>query len=476
MTSASLGTLGIKPVLQVAPLPSIISEWASLIPLACHLASSEYSHQLVGRVALTGRLSISLFPKLGVTNNIAQFLEQGLDYLDRVSVMGHMSHEVWDVNWGSRFPCANGAACAIISKYALSNAKAVIFVSEHLKSASEDSAKISPRSSSRSQSALAGLLSYIRTQWARIFLYVARGFHPMAQQDCDIPNGTSRRYQKLHTLDFRRVPMIFSWRLSMYRLLSSFWWEFSIVILLSVGTIILGLYGLYGTAAAVLAGTVSKVACWFLCFNRPPGFLTNNEAHDACMLVAVHRNSSTWCVYTGDRGIVDYLLNKPMITPPIPNPWLLAWFRLGHRLQLLAMTFVAAQKGWDGIAMIIMMLLAFMCEWRLGDNWIARQWLEMHGVRIEAKTFQFGSRTQMMNAIQILSGTKVTSWMDDIIVPHPRRDAVLKHLDRIIKDPFAVPSTDETSDVDGCWISLQAQLACEAAEVIRREFADITQV
>jgi hypothetical protein len=64
-------------------------------------------------------------------------------------------------------------------------------------------------------------------------------------------------------------------------------------------------------------------------------------------------------------------------------------------------------------------------------------------VRIEAKTFQFGGRTQMLNAIQVLSGSKVTSWMDDIIVPHPRRDAVLKHLDTIVKDPFAASNTGE---------------------------------
>jgi hypothetical protein len=35
------------------------------------------------------------------------------------------------------------------------------------------------------------------------------------------------------------------------------------------------------------------------------------------------------------------------------------WFGCAHVLQLLAMTYVAAQKGWDGVAMVIAMLLDF---------------------------------------------------------------------------------------------------------------------
>jgi hypothetical protein len=99
------------------------------------------------------------------------------------------------------------------------------------------------------------------------------------------------------------------------------------------------------------------------------------------------------------QKFLDYLLNKPMTTPPMSNPWLLPWFRLGHRIQILAMTFVAAQKGWDGITMIILMLLDILCDCHFGDNWMARQWLEIQGVQIETKTFQFGGRTQMLNAI-----------------------------------------------------------------------------
>lgn len=36
--------------------------------------------------------------------------------------MGEVNNYVWDVNWGSAFPCANGAASSILTAYALSYA------------------------------------------------------------------------------------------------------------------------------------------------------------------------------------------------------------------------------------------------------------------------------------------------------------------------------------------------------------------
>jgi hypothetical protein len=51
-------------VIPIPPLPNIVSEWASLIPLAIYLASYRYDHRLVGKIALHGRLSVGIFPKL----------------------------------------------------------------------------------------------------------------------------------------------------------------------------------------------------------------------------------------------------------------------------------------------------------------------------------------------------------------------------------------------------------------------------
>lgn len=114
------------------------------------------------------------------------------------------------------------------------------------------------------------------------------------------------------------------------QLLSALQLEILNVLFLLAIVVLLCLRGLYGSAVAVLSGVVSKVACRLLVLRRPAGFLTNNEKHDACMLVGVHRNCTTWYLYTGDRGVVDYLLNKPMIEPLKPSVWLSGWFKIAH--------------------------------------------------------------------------------------------------------------------------------------------------
>lgn len=116
------GTITYDPFLSLPIPPSIVAEWTSLIPLVVHLASYRHDHQLAGEAALSGRLNVSLFPRLGVLDGIARLLARGPDFLDRVSTMGEVSHQVWDVKWGSAFPCANGAASSIITAYALSRA------------------------------------------------------------------------------------------------------------------------------------------------------------------------------------------------------------------------------------------------------------------------------------------------------------------------------------------------------------------
>lgn len=69
-----------------------------------------------------------------MADNIAHFVEQGPEYLDRASTAGHSSQQVWDVNWGSRFPCANGAAVSILSSHVLRNVKDLICLSGTLRS------------------------------------------------------------------------------------------------------------------------------------------------------------------------------------------------------------------------------------------------------------------------------------------------------------------------------------------------------
>lgn len=121
--TSGLGTINYNPFLYLPIPPNIVVEWTSLVPLVTHLASYRHDHQLAGEAALCGRLNVSLFPRLGVLDGIARLLAGGPDFLDRISTISEVSHYVWDVNWGSSFPCANGAASSIITSYALSRAE-----------------------------------------------------------------------------------------------------------------------------------------------------------------------------------------------------------------------------------------------------------------------------------------------------------------------------------------------------------------
>jgi hypothetical protein len=108
-------------LLTLSYLSTIISEWAGVIPLVCHLASYKHDYELVGQVSLTKRISVGLFPKLGGLHGVAQLLKGGPGFLDAVSCKGWLTSKVWDVQWGSGFPCANGAASTMIMQYSLDN-------------------------------------------------------------------------------------------------------------------------------------------------------------------------------------------------------------------------------------------------------------------------------------------------------------------------------------------------------------------
>lgn len=146
------------------------------------------------------------------------------------------------------------------------------------------------------------------------------------------------------------------------------------------------------------------------------------------------------------------------------------WFRIAHVLQLLAMTFVAAEKGWDGVTLVILLLLANMMHWRYRKNQLARRWLRTEDICVKAKSFEFTGRTAMLGAIHKMSDTKVTNWMDEIMPPAPRRQA---WLNRLSKDPDSNSSPDSDyealSRFDQDWVLLHSELATQAASVLQTE-------
>lgn len=147
------------------------------------------------------------------------------------------------------------------------------------------------------------------------------------------------------------------------------------------------------------------------------------------------------------------------------------------------MTFVAAQKGWDGVAMVLLILTAWFTKRFLNhESKIAQQWLHVSGVEMKARRFDFEGRTQIIAAIQILSGSERIGWMDPIIVPHPRREALFEKLGVMMRgwmggqekgqgdvDPDEKGGGSGLNSFDKNWVALQAELVARAAEVMLEE-------
>ena len=123
--ASAQGSIGYTPYFFLPFLPTIVTEWSSLIPLISHLATYQNDYQLIGKSSLACRLHVSFFPRLGTMNGIARLLEAGPSYLDRLSSNSEVSNNVWDVKGGSIFPCANGAASEMITRHALRHCSAL---------------------------------------------------------------------------------------------------------------------------------------------------------------------------------------------------------------------------------------------------------------------------------------------------------------------------------------------------------------
>jgi hypothetical protein len=71
----------------------------------------------------------------------------------------------------------------------------------------------------------------------------------------------------------------------------------------------------------------------------------------------------------------------------------------------------------------------------------------------------------MIGAIQILSKSKITCWMDGILVPHPRRDAWLSLI------MGQQPTENNLDENDTEWVQRAYKLAKAAADLLTKEIA-----
>ncbi|OQE39165.1 hypothetical protein PENCOP_c007G01750 [Penicillium coprophilum] len=431
------GTL-VPTYVPMPSVPEIISEWASLIPLACHLASPQDDYFTSGDVSLHGRISLIIFPRLGTFWGLARLFCKGSNYFDYASVRGGSARTVWDVNWGSEFPCANGAASAAIEEFALGRLRDKTGVIPKLSLPISDS-NIAPRSSETLHN-----------------------------------NGSTEaqklRQQILHVYQFRFCQPRRSLQFKINNFMNSGIANGLIFAIICGIAVTFGLVGAYGSAALIMITAISRLVAWAMVIHRSPGYLSNNEKHnDACMLTASHVNATEWSLYTGDRAIVDTLLNKPMISLPEGKQAQLAarWFYFAHGLQLAAITYVAAQKGWDGICLVCILFVENFYHWVLCGDGKAASWLAREGIEVNVKSYEFGWRTAMLGCIQRFSGSKVTRWMDPIVVPHVRRDAFLELIQGNRLEESIEVQLDE-HDVN--WINNATSLSIQGGEILKRDF------
>ncbi|KAK3395274.1 hypothetical protein B0H63DRAFT_462954 [Podospora didyma] len=275
-----------------------------------------------------------------------------------------------------------------------------------------------------------------------------------------------RRYQTLHVFKCFRTPTR-GGKISCSSKSSLPYYILRSIFAIGVA-IFLMLCGAFGTSALLICTAISDMAARLLvAVERPAGYLENTEAAipTGCMLAAAHQNATEWYLFIGDRAIVDSLLNKTMFWIPDSNTSRLVgyWLQLAHFIQIAAMTFAAGQKGWDGVSLMVLVAVNRLFErFSNGNSKLAERWLAHEGVGVDLKSFEFSGRTLMLGAVQLFSGSQTTSWMDDIVTPHPRRDAWLRYLVR-----GEEPDHNAWSPGDLARIEMSAKLSIEAARVLR---------
>ena len=107
-----------------------------------------------------------------------------------------------------------------------------------------------------------------------------------------------------------------------------------------------------------------------------------------------------------------------LILPQNRPKFLILWLKSAHVIQMLATTFVAGEKGWDGVALVTLVFVTSLLELTCKHERLAEGWLKSSGIKVKASRFGFTRQMPMVGAIQEFSGSKCTGWMDSIVEPH----------------------------------------------------------
>ncbi len=226
----------------------------------------------------------------------------GPDFFDRANANSASAYKVWDVNWGSVFTRANGSAISIITEYALRKRPKAIQMPEEI--------SIKPK-------ILPGVAPAVSS--------TVPGPQPQV-----VAKAAFRRHQKLHIIRMSRVNHNRTIRGILLLILLSRAGKVVYQFILIGLVVVLYLIGAFGSAAVILNRLVSKLIYRILRIKRHSGYLESNENHDACMLSAVHENAATCYLYMGDRGVINWMLNKTMLATPSASRFQIFYFRLAH--------------------------------------------------------------------------------------------------------------------------------------------------
>jgi len=465
----SIGTLDTPSWIHLPQnIHPILVEWAALIPLTVYLANGRSDFELAAEVSLRGSLSVGVIPKLFALGGIAKILRQGEVFFDSANAAGE-TLKVFDVQHGCVFRCYNSGAAAAIAEAAFTGGAEgdpeileehlVAWIDKNKEKLEQDFALAQYTEIEEGPSAFRKLRDnrkiYGRRQILNVIDVQRQGSYASSGQ---APINASRSMGRPRWL---WIP------------------EF---ILTAGGAGVLASTGCMGCAALLLIGAVSRICAFKTKIGRPPTFLQNRESYEGCMLVAIHDNAAVWTLYRGERGLIDSVLNKPMVAhfrPTKISNFVHGWFRFAEVLQVVAMTYVAGEKGWDGLMLFILITVAWVLGKLLGYNRHAQNFLRDQGCRVTAFGCEFPGRTELLGAVQLLSTQGKTLWMDSIIAPCDRRAVLLEKLlrDREVKaDPEVTArlraSFNQLSPTDKKWVLCTWIQSKAGATLIKEKLAD----
>lgn len=459
----SHGTLLLRFWAALPEIPKIVAEWAALVPLTVYLSNMRTAYDLAGEISLRAKLSVSMVPKLWELGSIAKLLRERETFLDTASSAGDPLR-VYDVQWGSVFPCYNSAAAGSVAANAFYHVPDTVEIPQDalndwiLENAAQLEQQFPPDNPDD-----APVRSAV---WSEVYcgdgvkdLVIRKRLFGRTQRLNVI--CVSHRGKRVRTSGMLQRPLMQRIQVVVQLLLA-----------VGAGALLLSL-GCIGTGVLLLIGGVSHSCAQHVEIQRSALYLRNREVHSGCMLVASHENATIWTLYLGDRGMIDSLLNKPMVEIRKANPLIVYWFRFAESLQILTMTYVAGQKGWDAMCLLIVILIWSLTRFN-SCNKHAAAWLREEGFTTTAFRCEFPGRSELLGAVQLLSTEKRTLWMDDILAPVSRRDVWLQKVGAIDSHQDNLQQSFAALDAhDRNWVRGTSMQTIAAYDLIRKRLMDI---